>query len=425
MSVGDLGVPEDLRRPLDGPHPDGPLLTGFCNLPGSMRFTAGGVVTVPGNASDPDLSYLHLPVGYCAHFFANVGNARQLRFAPGGELFVASPTQQTTSGGPNGLAQIVVLPDDDQDGYGDAPLVYLNNLPATQGLLFTGGYFYYQDGIVIKRVPYAIGDRAPSAASVSFATISVYTSPLHWPKVLDVDDDGTTIYVGNGGDQGESCAQPTPFHGGILKLDGSAAPGAKPVLVAKGFRNPIAVRCHHSFGQCYAAELALDYSSGPGGGREKVLGIHAGDDWGFPCCATQNLPYQGVVDSNTGTAPVCTGTAPESSAFIIAETPFGLDFEYGKWPAPWGNNLFVVLHGAFGTWTGARVVGVPTDAMTGAPLPSSDLNGMSNLTDFATGWDDNSHHHGRPAAITFAPDGRMFLSNDTNGDIIWIAPLTL
>ena len=44
---------------------------------------------------------------------------------------------------------------------------------------------------------------------------------------------------------------------------------------------------------------------------------------------------------------------------------------------------------------------------------------------FATGWDDGSREHGRPAAVAFAADGRLFLGNDNNGDIFWIAPLDL
>jgi hypothetical protein len=47
------------------------------------------------------------------------------------------------------------------------------------------------------------------------------------------------------------------------------------------------------------------------------------------------------------------------------------------------------------------------------------------MMDFATGWDDGRQDHGRPAPITFAPDGRMFLGNDNNGAVIWIAPIDL
>jgi hypothetical protein len=46
------------------------------------------------------------------------------------------------------------------------------------------------------------------------------------------------------------------------------------------------------------------------------------------------------------------------------------------------------------------------------------------MVDFATGWDDGQNDHGRPAALTFAPDGRMFVGNDMDGTIVWIAPVT-
>ena len=89
--------------------------------------------------------------------------------------------------------------------------------------------------------------------------------------------------------------------------------------------------------------------------------------------------------------------------------------------------VYVPLHGAYGTWTGARVVAIDFDTMTGLVLPGSDLTGMSSgaMTDFATGWDDGTQSHGRPAVVAFAPDGRLFLGSDTTGDIIWIAPLDL
>src|ERR1700735_2012238 len=97
---GDAGP----DAPADAPSlPPPPLDAGIahpCSLPGSVQFTANGVVTVPGGQTSwPRLAFLHLPAGFCAHYYGNVGNARQLRFAPGGELFVASPTTASTGGG--------------------------------------------------------------------------------------------------------------------------------------------------------------------------------------------------------------------------------------------------------------------------------------------------------------------------------------
>jgi len=403
----------------DAPGTSLPTIDGgganFCDLPGSVQFKGGHAVQVAG-ADGSRLAFLHLPDGFCAHYFGNVGNARQLRFAPGGELFVASPVTGTTGGGPNGKQSILVLPDDDKDGVADGAQVFLSGLPSTQGLLFANSALYYQDDTKIMRVAYRAGDRSPTAASELVTTMSGYHSSLHWPKPMDQADDGT-IYVGNGGDQGEPCVEPHPFHGGILTLDGN--PGG--TEVARGFRNPIAVRCEKGKNLCFAIELARDYSAGLEG-REKLMPIHAGDDWGFPCCATKDTPFPDVIPT-----PDCKGIASENASFVIGDTPFGLDFEPGIWPAPFTGSVFVTLHGVAGGWQGARLVAIAVDPATGLPEPGDDLQGVVNgaLTDFATGWDDQTRSHGRPAAVTFSVDGRLFLSNDNNGDIIWIAPLDL
>jgi glucose/arabinose dehydrogenase len=396
-----------------------------CNLPGSLQRTANGVTTVrgghtAGGGALPDVGYVNVPVGFCVHYFGNVGNARQIRFAPSGEAFVASPTAPTTSAGSYGQSAIVVLPDDDDDGVADPSIEFLGDLPATQGLLFAGGYLYYQDSAKIMRVPYTRGDRAPSGASQVFADIGAIfpPDPVHWPKTLDVADDGT-IYVGNGGSNDDPCvAPPWPFLGGIVELDGSG--NVSPVV--RGLRNPIAVRCSQGHDQCFALELVKDATASEGG-REKLLPIRAGDDWGYPCCATKNLAY---VDNGAPTPPDCSGVSADTDSFFVGDTPFGLDFEPGAWPGMWGGRVYIAMHGAAGTWTGARLVGIEMDSATGLPLPganysveTSDTGGMS---DFATGWDNVNQTHGRPTAVAFSADGRLFLTNDTNGDIVWIAP---
>ncbi len=393
-----------------GVTPTGP----FCTFPGSIQFTDAGKVVVPGGDTS-SISFVNLPKGFCAHAFGTVPNARQIRFAPGGELFVASPTGLTTGGGFGGKNAIIVLPDDNKDGLADKQVTFLGNLPNTQGMLFIPGFFYYQDATKIMRVPYAPGNRTPAAASEVVADVTIYSSSLHWPKPIDVADDGT-IYVGNGGDQGETCDPAHPFHGGILKLDGS--PNGTPV--AKGFRNPINIRCSTGHNACFALELAKDYSATTGG-REKMMPIRSGDDWGFPCCATKDLPY---MESPVGTD--CSTVTAEDVGFLIGDTPFGLAFTPPSWPAAYQNHALVVTHGAAGSWVGARMVAIGLDPTTGMPLPGTNQNGMNtgSLTDFATGWDDTTLSHGRPSAVEFAPDGRLFVADDNKGVIFWIAPIT-
>lgn len=402
--------------PSEEPGPDLSDIVNFCDLPGSLRFTEHGATQVPGGPALGSLAFLTLPPGYCAHPFANIGNTRQLRFAPGGELFVASPSTGTTGGGQGGRGMIFVLPDDDRDGIADELITFLDELPSTQGLLFTKKHFYYQDATKILRVPYAASDRAPSGPSELVADINVYSSTLHWPKPLDQADDGT-IYVGNGGDQGEACDPAQPFRGGILELDGS--PHAKPV--SRGFRNPIALRCQRGYNRCFALELAMDYTALLGG-REKLVPISEGDDWGFPCCFTRNRAA-----SNVAPTQDCSNVMAEDVSFAIGDTPFGFDFEPGRWAAPYKNSVFVALHGEAGTWHAARLVAVDVDPASGLPMASTTLASVpgGGLREFASGWDDGSRGHGRPAAVTFSDDGRLFLGNDNDGSIIWIAPLDL
>lgn len=419
----DASSDRTLPPDLDALPPKG----AFCALPGSVVFTDQGPQVVPGaTVATPSLDWLTLPVGFCAHYFAHVPTARQLRFAPDGHLFVASPTTPTTGGAGNGVAGIVVVPDDNADGVADKSVTYLGSLPSVQGLAFYNGYLYFQDGLNIRKVAYNSGDLAPSSSATVFATFGgnpALQSNVHWTKVFDVAQDGT-FYVTNGGDQSETCQQNQPLYGAIF----SVAPNGTLTTVATGFRNPIAMRCEKDHDVCLAAELSLDYSATQGG-REKILPVRQGDNWGFPCCATQGVPYSGMTYSGTMTTPDCSGVANESDSFLIGHTPFGIDFETGKWPAPWGNRAFVSLHGVFGSWQGARVVGIALDPNTGLPLPASDIDGgesaNSNMTDFAIGWDDGQQDHGRPAAVTFAPDGRLFIGDDNQGTILWIAPVDL
>ncbi|MFT3840099.1 MAG: hypothetical protein QM723_24135 [Myxococcaceae bacterium] len=411
---------------------------GWCSLPHTMVNVAGDPHKEPNG--DSHLKWLSVPLGWCAHSFATVGNARAMRFAPGGELFVASPVTGTTGGGLNGNAGIVFLADDDGDGTADQVVPWRTaDFNSTQGMLFADGHLYFQDHTKVKRDTYEACQRAPKGDPEQLADIQVYVDQLHWPKTLDQAEDGT-IYVTNGGSQSETCDPSMPFHGGILALDSTAPNGVR--QVAKGLRNPMYVRCHHDgHNRCFASELAKDYSASEGG-REKLLLVADQQDWGYPCCASQNLPYTDVClacSSSTDTlanststckannqcSPKCSSVSADSNSFIIGNTPFGLDFTDDQFPNPFKHQVIVALHGEFASWRDAKVVSIALDPATGLTMPSSTVNGNPTgaLQDFATGWDDGQLDHGRPSDVAVSPDGRVFISNDVNGEIFWMAPV--
>src|SRR5271156_1493724 len=57
-----------------------PPLGDFCSLPGSVVWSGGMPTTVPGGNAPEDVSWLQLPDGFCAHYYANLPHVRQLRF---------------------------------------------------------------------------------------------------------------------------------------------------------------------------------------------------------------------------------------------------------------------------------------------------------------------------------------------------------
>ena len=389
----------------------------YCGMPGALVFQQGTRLTVPGgpSAAGSDISFLTLPDGYCAHYYGTVPSARQIRFAPGGELFVASPSRNTAGGAPIGKGAILVLPDDDKDGVADLQLPFQSSLPSTQGMLFAPGVFYYQDDTKVMRVPYTAGTRVNASAATQMIDVKVYVSAFHWPKTIDMADDGR-LYVTNGGDQTESCVAPHPFRGGVLEIDGTA----NGKQVAQGFRNSMYMRCQKGHNNCFVNELTRDFSTAAGG-REKIVRFKDGDDFGFPCCATKDTPFPDVMPT-----PDCAGVQPDDNTFRVGDTPFGLDFEPNAWTDSWNKNIFIAEHGAVGSWIGARIIAVKTDPNTGRPPPGTttgDGTPTGSMRTFASGWDDDTRSHGRPADVAFSADGRLYVANDVSGQIFWVAPV--
>ena len=100
------GSPDERVIPFD---PDAmPPSGAFCSLPGSLVSTSTGVMVVPGakrgSAPDPTtLAWLDVPVGFCAHFFAQVPEVRQLLLRPGrGPLCGVPELEGSCTGGASG-----------------------------------------------------------------------------------------------------------------------------------------------------------------------------------------------------------------------------------------------------------------------------------------------------------------------------------
>lgn len=144
-----------------------------------------------------------------------VREARVLRFAPNGDLFVAAPSMLTPGGAVDGPGAIVVLPDDDNDGRADAVVTYARpspnlgnacatnevdpkNMACVHGLAFAAGYLYFTCSNEVRRFPYVAGQRSAPAASERVATLGGAGIPdVRWTHTLEAHRSGS-LYVSRG-----------------------------------------------------------------------------------------------------------------------------------------------------------------------------------------------------------------------------------
>jgi glucose/arabinose dehydrogenase len=410
---------------------------GACGVAGGSAGSAGSSLgksgkkfcDLPGPATA-----LQVPPGFCIRQFADsstVKEPRVIRIAPNGDVFVASPKQSTPGGAFGGMGAIVVLPDDDHDGRVDgAPTVFAggttmsgacNSKPTdpedlfcVHGLGIFDGYVYFTRFGDLRRYPYAAGQRKAQGPSELVATLGM-EQPLDWRFTHTVDRmPNGDVLVTRGRFDAADCSTNSMGEGAVFSVPVSGCLPAPINQIAQGFRNPMYARCHPTNGNCFANEL-----SGDGWdflkGREKLVTLVPGTNWGYPCCVDTNMP------TNGGTADLCATVGTSTIAIKLHDTPFGLDFDRGNFPPPYKNGLFIANHGQVGApWPGTQVVWYATDA-SGNPIPSP--NPDDAPTPFVTGFGfGKGTVNGRATDVTFSPDGRMFILDDTSSEVWWVAP---
>ncbi len=305
-------VPTDTVGPPDAPDA-GPPGAAWCDLP------------VPSTANVPGVN---IPEGFCLRRFARVPTPRVIRFAPNGDLFVASPSTGTPGGAPLGRGAILTLVDDNRDGVADstdmATVTFLDRVDSVHGLLFprAGGTLMYTVDDTVYRMPYAVGDRRATVPQRMHEVIAEMTDFARWTHTLAEAVDGS-LFVSMGQYDIAQCPAPNRRQGAVLRI-GAGQPRNGAIWV-DGFRNPMYLRCM-PWGACYAAELTGD-GWGSIGGREKLVELRQGDTYGFPCCVDRAMPVPGSGQS-------CTNVAPSVQSYPLGDTPFGFDWAPSSWPAP-------------------------------------------------------------------------------------------
>lgn len=354
--------------------------------------------------SGEDVFGVAVPSEFCIRKFATVATARVLAFAPNGDLFVSSPYRLTPGGAPHGDGAIYLFRASDGERFtfaqGDA-------FESVHALLVTSDTFYYSTARAVLAVPYRPGDTKMSeAAPTQVADVSLNENG-RWTHSLAREADGTLL-VANGQFDNNSCPLPDARLGGVMRIGGGHP--ARGTVVSDGMRDPLYIRCM-PWDRCYAMELSGDIWENLGG-KEKLVELQDGVTLGYPCCIDKDTPNPAVTPQ-----PDCSRAAASPRTFPLHDTPFGFDWERNfGWPEPYRNAFFVGMHGKFGSWQNAGLQWAPTHPDTHLPTTPT--------VDFATGF-GRFGAIARVADVLFAPDGRLFFTDDQGGAIYWIAPRTL
>jgi glucose/arabinose dehydrogenase len=368
----------------------------WCDLPQTASSMVRGVT---------------LPAGFCIRRYARLAHSRVMAFAPNGDLYVASPGMVAPGSTGPGTNTISILPDDNRDGVADQTQVFaritpsvpgLSEMTTVHGLLFHNQSLYFTTQNGVWRVPHC--NVRSLAAGVVPERIATLDSE-RWTHTLSAGADGT-VYVSMGVYGSSMCPMANAHRGAVLAVGPGHSMGGD--IVARGFRNPMYIRCQ-TWG-CYAAELTDD--GWVEGGREKIIRFENGQNYGYPCCYDRNRP------SPVNGGASCSDVVASMVGFPVGYTPFGHDFERGNWPTPYANGLFVGLHGVVGSWEHTGIRWAPVNPDTHAFV-------SSEAQVFMSGWGRGTPNEGRVADLTFAPDGRLFFTDDQLGEVYWIAPNTL
>lgn len=379
-------------------------------------FVACGGGTSSSGASAPAPNpTLIVPAGLTISIIANVGEARELAFAPNGDLFVGTLRSKVyvvpNADGASGAAAPKVFAD-----VGDSPAAGVAvDTSAQDSAIYVGSQFG------AYRIPYTVGDETAQSAPVKIASVRPGGSGGH--STTSVAVVGSTLYA-SVGSSCDACSETDSTRATIqqMALNGS---GMTPKAVR--IRNAIALAVNPNTRTLWAGVAGQDTL--PAGHPYEYfdpVSLHAGvADYGWPDCEENHVAYaQGANCSNT-VAPRVEFPAYQTiiGAAFYPASPSGAY----HLPAQYAGGAFVAMHGSWHTQNGIstappRVAFVQMNGDT--PASAIDWSDPTKQwSDVVSGFQHTDGSRiGRPTGVAIGPQGDLFVADDQTGNIYRIRP---
>lgn len=358
----------------------------------TVTAQASGTATAPPASN---IAGLKLPAGFQISAYARgLNEPRFMTIGPNGVLLVANRRASSV---------VALIP-------GSSPLkaartvTLLKNLNDPTSLAMHDGYLYIGEQTAIARVK--LGDDL-QPGSIKRIITDLPADGQHSTRTVLIGPDNR-IYVAVGSDC-NVCQEANPHRAAVwvYNLDGSNGH-----LFAKGLRNAVGLATNPWNQQIWATNNGRDLL-GDNIPPETVYALVDQGDYGWPRCHAGTIP-----DPQFGKgSDACQGVQQPLVNMQAHSAPLGLAFYprgATQFPAQYQNSLYIAFHGSWNRSvpTGYKVVRVP--------LKDGKVAGPAE--DFITGWLESSGSStGRPAGVTSAPDGTLFISDDTHGTIyhVW------
>jgi glucose/arabinose dehydrogenase len=420
----------------------------------SVAGSAGGSPTPRSEYTcDEDNGSITLPSGFCATVFAdNIGHARHIAVAPGGDVYVNTRVHKDKAGNipanPAG-GYTVALRDADGDGHADkrerfGAIYQPGREGGGSGIAVYGDALYVEVDDKIVRYPLSGGALAPTAEP-QIVLSGLPMSGGHTVHTFAIAPDGT-MYVNSGSatnncqlqdrtleSMGQKPCAELSERAGIWKYDAKKtgqvfSPAER---FATSLRNTVALATRAD-GALYAAINGRDQLSdnwpklftetqGNDLPAEVMAKVDAGDDFGWPYCLYDGAAKAYVLAPEYGGDGKATGDCanrkPPAVVFPAHWAPLAIAFYTSPtFPAKYRDGAFVTFHGSWNR--------TPTQqGYLVAFVPFRDGKPAGTFEEFATDFggaalpaDPKLAQH-RPVGVAVGPDGTLYVTDDVKGRI--------
>jgi glucose/arabinose dehydrogenase len=302
--------------------------------------------------------------------------------------------------------RITLLRDGDGDGTAETKTVFLKDLNSPFGMTLVGGDLYVANTDALVRFPYQDGQTEITAPATKVVDLPGGPLNHHWTKNVIASPDGAKLYVtaGSNSNVGENGMPAEEGRAAIWEVD--RATGQHRVF-ASGLRNPNGLGWEPTTGVLWTAVNERD-EIGSDLVPDYMTSVQDGGFYGWP------YSYYGQhVDARVEPPrPDLVAKAIKPDYALGPHTAsLGLAFADGKWPAPYGEGVFIGQHGSWNREpaSGYKVIfvpfaqgkpsGPPADVLTGFLSPEGDA-------------------YGRPVGVAVDGKGGLLVADDA-GNQVW------